>query len=112
MFHYQWEPEENLSNAPELLREFKENQRQEELREQKRQQEKKEKSEESTVVTGFDKGLSPEKIIGVNQDNGMLQFLVKYKGADYMELLSNKLLREKCPELIINYYEAHISWDK
>uniref|UniRef100_A0A914XAN4 Chromo domain-containing protein n=1 Tax=Plectus sambesii TaxID=2011161 RepID=A0A914XAN4_9BILA len=49
----------------------------------------------------------PEKIVGASDDtDGKLRFLVKWKGKKEHEWLSNAEVREKFPQMLIDFYES------
>lgn len=127
-----WEPQENLE-CPDLIAEFERNW-------EKKQQEKAAKSvrkhkatseEESkdkkkkrsiepvkpqpkpeiTKLNGFERGLKPERIIGATDTSGELMFLMKWEGTDEADLVRSRDARNKCPQLIIEFYEKHLTWN-
>ncbi|CRK86574.1 CLUMA_CG000031, isoform A [Clunio marinus] len=58
----------------------------------------------------FDRGLEPEKIMGATEINGGLAFLVQWKNSTKAMLIPSKLARQKCPQLVIDFYEQRLSW--
>lgn len=58
----------------------------------------------------FDSGLEPEKIIGATDINGELAFLVQWKNSTRAMLIPSKLARQKCPQLVIDFYEQRLAW--
>lgn len=58
----------------------------------------------------FDSGLEPEKIIGATDVNGQLAFLVQWKNSNKAMLIPSKLARQKCPQLVIDFYEERLAW--
>lgn len=62
------------------------------------------------ALNGFEKGYLVEKILGATDENGCLEFAVKWKNVDHMELISSKLAYEKCPQEVIDFYEKHCTW--
>jgi chromobox protein 1 len=130
-----WEPEENLA-APDLIAEY-ENKL---LTKQKRKQSsepqaaKKKKTdstttptiasvasssasvamnedEESVQLRGFDRGLTPEKIIGATDSSGELMFLMKWKNSDEADLVPAKMANIRCPQIVIQFYEERLTWN-
>ena len=53
-------------------------------------------------------GLTNEKSTSFNPA-GKLMFLVKFSNGKH-ELIENKDLRDKCPQMLIDYYEARMMW--
>jgi len=131
-----WEPEENL-DCPELISEF-ERKRKEREKNQKeasktsskvrgsappaparekreaspppaKKEVKKAKKEES-VITGFDRNLDPQKIIGATDSSGELMFLMKWKGTDEADLVPARQANVKCPQVVIKFYEERLTW--
>lgn len=58
----------------------------------------------------FDSGLEPDKIIGATDINGALAFLVQWKNSNKAMLIPSKLARQKCPQLVIDFYEQRLAW--
>lgn len=132
-----WEPKENLE-CPELIAEFERNweKKQQEKAAAKNtanrkskssnDEEAKEKKKRKSVDTnnkapatksepakcsGFERGLKPERIIGATDTSGELMFLMKWEGTDEADLVRSKEARSKCPQLIIEFYEKHLTWN-
>lgn len=62
--------------------------------------------------TGFDMGYVPEKIIGATDQDGQLLFLVQWKGKNKAQLVASKIARKHCPDLVIDFYEARLTWQQ
>ncbi|XP_063700339.1 heterochromatin protein 1-like [Culicoides brevitarsis] len=62
--------------------------------------------------TGFDMGYVPEKIIGATDQDGKLLFLVQWKGKNKAQLVESKIARKHCPDLVIDFYEARLTWQQ
>ena len=67
-------------------------------------------SSRPTEVTGFDKGLEAEKILGASDSNGGLTFLIQFKGVDQAEMVPAPVANIKIPQMVIKFYEERLSW--
>jgi len=75
-------------------------------------QQEKEKSAQEELV-GFQRGLKPEKILRIarnKNDESSIMFLMKWKDDQNPDLVSSEEAREKCPLLVIEYYEGRLIW--
>lgn len=70
-------------------------------------------------ATGFDRGLEPERVLGMmrldSSKKGQkynFMTLVKWKNHTGAELVDSELANAKCPQLVINYYQKHMSWKR
>lgn len=61
--------------------------------------------------TGFDRGLIPDKVMGItsNSRNDLL-YLVKWKDHGGAELIDSSIVNIQCPQLVIAFYQSNISW--
>jgi chromobox protein 1 len=64
------------------------------------------------LFNGFDRGFRPFKILGAKLDHkNQLLFLVMFKeDLTTAHLIPNHVLRQKCPQLLIKFYEKNILW--
>ncbi|KAL0099105.1 hypothetical protein PUN28_020271 [Cardiocondyla obscurior] len=122
-----WEPEENL-DCPDLIAQFEEQRKKKEAAGSgKRHEEKEQKKRKSTStptptqakkkaaveekkLEGFARGLDPERIIGATDSSGELMFLMKWKGTDDADLVPARQANEKCPQIVIKFYEERLTW--
>lgn len=63
-----------------------------------------------TRKNGFDQGWTPKEIIGINSLNDTLVFLVKWTN-DKQTIVLSEVANNKCPQMVIQFYEKHINWD-
>ncbi|XP_034664362.1 chromobox protein homolog 3-like [Drosophila subobscura] len=117
-----WEPVENL-DCPDLISTFEESLKTkkepkkrvatvstpENIR-SKRKSFMEDETEETRKLIGFERGLVPSKILGATDSLGQLMFLMKWKGSDHADLVSAKVANERCPQVVISFYEERLTW--
>ncbi|KHN76730.1 Chromobox -like protein 3 [Toxocara canis] len=60
-------------------------------------------------VEGFDRGLEPQEIVGAMRSNdGEVKMLIKWKGCEEHDAVHAKLANERCPQLVIKFYEQRL----
>ena len=64
----------------------------------------------STTPSGFDRGFEAEKILGATDSAGELMLLVKWRHSDEADLVPARIVNNKCPGLVIDFYEQHSFW--
>ncbi|XP_050684020.1 chromobox protein homolog 1-like [Leptidea sinapis] len=120
-----WEPEENL-DCPDLIQIFEDARKKKESEGKGAKIEKDAKKRKSTAtpdlkgakksksddkkVSGFDRGLEPEKIIGATDSSGELMFLMKWQGTNEADLVTAKQANVRCPLVVIQFYEERLTW--
>ncbi|CAG2120990.1 unnamed protein product, partial [Medioppia subpectinata] len=57
-----------------------------------------------TRLNGWDKGWTPDDIVGINSLDATLVFLVKWTNGKQSIVLS-EVAKHKCPQLVIRFYE-------
>jgi len=67
-----------------------------------------ETDDEIDGLTGFERGLQPEKIIGVTQIEGKLVFLMNWHGCRLTDLVPHEEANQKCPQVVIDFYEQKL----
>lgn len=57
-------------------------------------------------------GLEPEKILGASHSTGNLMLLIKWQNTDKSEWVYSQVANEKCPQIVIEFYQQHLKWLK
>ena len=63
-------------------------------------------------ITGFSRGLDPEKIMGATDASGELMYLIKWQGCDELDLVPAREATRKCPYVVISFYESRLAIEK
>ena len=58
----------------------------------------------------FDEGWEAERVIGATDVGEELRFLIKWKGMNSQNFVSNKVARKWIPQMLIKFYEDHTQW--
>lgn len=53
--------------------------------------------------------LEPDSIAGATEIESEIVFLVKWKNSAEASLVPSKIAHERCPQLVINFYEKHLN---
>lgn len=61
-------------------------------------------------LTGWERGWTPKEIVGVNNLNNNLVFLLRWTNDEQTIVLSEEA-KQRCPQLVIQFYEQHSVWD-
>uniref|UniRef100_A0A1B6J960 Chromo domain-containing protein n=2 Tax=Homalodisca liturata TaxID=320908 RepID=A0A1B6J960_9HEMI len=59
---------------------------------------------------GFERGLEIESIEGATLVEDTTLLLIKWKGVNEAELIPSTVLRMKCPQLLIQFYQKRLNW--
>lgn len=66
-------------------------------------------SKSSKDEEGFDRGLTPERIIATKRVDGQLMFIMKWKDVIDADLVSADEANKQCPKLVIEFFEEHFN---
>ena len=109
-----WEPEENL-DCPDLIAAYENGlKKREETKKRKNEKEENSKDikEEATTsnsestLRGFNRGLQPERIIGVSREGGTLMLHIKWANCNMIDKVPAPQANARCAQLVIAYYET------
>lgn len=114
-----WEPEANLDCA-DLISVFEEKRKKNEALQKEKVIPSKKKEltgtslagafAEDKKLQGFDRGLAPDRIIGLTDTHGELMFLLKWHGTEEADLVPAKQANERIPQMVIQFYEERATW--
>jgi len=68
-------------------------------------------------IYGVEKGLKVQAVMGVNNDNDKLSYIIRYHQADSslddkMESVPQSVAHQYCSEEIISFFQSRIAWKK
>lgn len=78
----------------------------------KKRGEKKPKVEEIQKPRGYERGLAIEQIVGATDVTGDVSYLIKWQFCDEFDLVPGAEVREKNPELILDFYERRSPYQR
>lgn len=55
--------------------------------------------------------LEPEKIIGATSHDGQVMYLIKWKNMNKADLISSKIAKIACPQIVLAFLEERLKWD-
>lgn len=55
--------------------------------------------------------LEPEKIIGATSQDGQVMYLIKWKNMNKADLISSKIAKIACPQIVLAFLEERLKWD-
>lgn len=61
-------------------------------------------------LNGFDRGLTPVRILGASEVTGELSFMMKFMDQNDPEIVPASIANIKCPEIVIQFYEDRLVW--
>lgn len=61
--------------------------------------------------SNFESGMEPEKILGATMHSGDLMFLMKWKNMSKADLITSKICKIACPQVVIEFFEDKLKWD-
>lgn len=67
------------------------------------------KKKKDTSPRGFERGLTPEKILGATDSTGDLAFLVQWSDGT-SELVPATEANLRCPQVVISFYQNRLTW--
>ncbi|OQR71286.1 chromobox protein1-like [Tropilaelaps mercedesae] len=71
-------------------------------------QEQPARNESTPQPKGFERGLEPEKILGVTNSSGELMFLIQWKGAEEADFVRAVDCNVRYPQMVIGFYERKL----
>jgi hypothetical protein len=57
---------------------------------------------------GFDRGLTPERILGATDSIGHLMFVMKWQNTREHDLVWAKTAYQRCPSVVIDFFESNL----
>ncbi|KAI5754051.1 hypothetical protein M8J77_005358 [Diaphorina citri] len=65
----------------------------------------------AVAVTGYERNLPLERILGASRETGQIELLVKWQGCDKLDLVPAKQLNQNNPQEVIEFYERRIIFE-
>lgn len=108
-----WEPIDNL-NCRELIAEYEQLSKtpRPPPRPKRATPQKKETTPPKRRGDGFARGLKPKKVVGVTREAGQLFYSVEWAGQKEAELVAGRVAREKCPQLVIQFLQSKLRFNR
>uniref|UniRef100_A0A5S6QC01 Chromo domain-containing protein n=1 Tax=Trichuris muris TaxID=70415 RepID=A0A5S6QC01_TRIMR len=61
-------------------------------------------------LTGFERGMTAESVEGVIKVEGELKYFVKFRESEFEEMIPSSVVRQYCPNLLLEYFERSSKW--
>ncbi|RWR98762.1 heterochromatin protein 1J-like protein [Dinothrombium tinctorium] len=59
---------------------------------------------------GFDRGWTAKEILAATVRDGRHEFLITWNNQNKVEAIPASIANEKCPQLVIAFYESRLTW--
>lgn len=67
-------------------------------------------SDSNNELSFMERGLEPLEILGVSRCSGQIIFLMRFDGITEPDWVTAEEARNKCPQVVIDFYEKRIFW--